>query len=525
MSIEMKNYPNRAEWLEARKALGIGASEMATACGQNPYEGKTQLSLWEEHTGRREPFKGNEATERGRMKEPEIRERFMRHWGWLFDLQYDEFGIWINSDYPHQFATLDGILIAKMNAEDINIGNNIINLKKGDRVILEIKSTAPRTQDIYNAWDRIPVEYRYQGAAQMMASGIDRQILVADISGQFQREKPYEERVFYTEAKDYADLIDEIKKTIPGLWHNIETNTAPAQGIDIAQVPLDATLTEGHIISNFEDVKTAITCCADKYRGITFTEAQCKEAKKSRAELNGAKEQIESKRKSVKKQWNEPYMKFEGECKELLQIIDEVCSPIDTQIKAFESAQDERKLKEISGIIEDFLAGDYKDIEPLFLAYGKSNSDTMHGVAVNPKWTNKTMSIQAIREELVNRFEQVRKEYAVIYSLQEHLGSIWDGIYTEYITSGLNLVSAINKKNQLLEAQKALREMQSKAEPEKPVEPQPAPKNEETNNSLESRKIYTKCVEFSHCDISEFTALISYLKQHGFKCREVKEYK
>lgn len=527
MSIEMKDFPNREEWLKARKTLGIGASEVATAC--NVYG--TALQLWEERVGIKEPFKGNEATERGQRLEPEVRDRFMLHWGWLFSLQYDAFGMWMNSDYPYQYATLDGILTAKTDAEEINIGNNIINLKKGEKIILEIKNPAPRTLEKYNEWSSIPKGYQYQAVAQMLCSGIHKQILVANITGDYQREKPYEEKVFYSELKDFPEIKDEIIATIPKFWEHVMTKTSIDQSIDAVNMALSVSPTFGTIASNFEDVKIAIRCLAEQYRGLTFTEAQYRDAKTARGELNKTKDQIEEKRKSIKKQWNLPYVEFENQCKELLQIIDEVQKPIDAQLKAFDDAYDAQKIAKIKDYIEGRLATGYKDVEPLFTAYYKQNGDTLHGMAINPKWTNRTAKMQGIEEEVDCNLEKVRKEFAVIYSLQEHMdGDIWNGVYSEYISSGLNLVSAINKKNQLIDARKAYEEIKKtevKKEVSKPQpQPQPTPAEpEKVPNSMEEKKIYRKCVEFSHTSLEEFGGLINYLKQHGFKCREIKEYK
>jgi len=52
----------------------IGASDMATLAGVNPYQ--TPLEFWEEKTGRKEGFKGNTRTDAGHEEEPSI----LGHW-------------------------------------------------------------------------------------------------------------------------------------------------------------------------------------------------------------------------------------------------------------------------------------------------------------------------------------------------------------------------------------------------------------------------------------------------------------
>lgn len=535
MSIFMKDFPNREAWLAARKENGIGASEVATVCGVDRW--KSALELWEERTGRAKPTDTNEAMERGHQREPVIRERFMREWGWLFDLQYNEFGMWINTDYPHQFATLDGILIAKEDNPAVNIGGAVVRVMKGERFILEIKSSAPQKLEYYREWKSMPVNYEYQAAAQMMCSGIDNHILYAELSGMFARDDDM--RCFYHSRSDYEDKIAEIAASVPRFFNFIEKDMAPAQAVDLADAVITVNPTLGTITDNLEEFRTMVMLCAEKYKGLTFTADQCSEAKKMRAELNKAVKQINAKRISISKQWNEPYDAFKKKCDEICQIIKDVSDPIDEQIKAFEEAEENEKLSGITDYIKSCLDGDYKDLAPLFSATAKciDKDSNILGVKKNAKWANKGFSMAAVQTELDTYFRNVRKEYQTLYDLKEAFGDFWNAIYAEYISSGLSLVSAINKKNQLTEARQAQLEMQRRQEearareeqktpePELPIEePVPSPQPEEVKHQPQ-KNIYTKCVEFAHTDISEFNELIKFLVQHGFKFREIKDYK
>lgn len=66
---------NRERWLDLRRST-VGASEMPTICGLNPY--KSVLELWAEKTGKIEPFAGNDSTWLGSKLEPVIAEFFER---------------------------------------------------------------------------------------------------------------------------------------------------------------------------------------------------------------------------------------------------------------------------------------------------------------------------------------------------------------------------------------------------------------------------------------------------------------
>lgn len=539
MSITMKDYLNREAWLAARKELGIGASEVATVCGANKYE--TALQLWEERTGRREK-KENDAMKHGHEREPIIRDRIMQRWGAYFDLQYNEFGMWINDEYPNQFATLDGILIAKEDNPAVNIGGVVIPVKKGEKIILEIKSSEPKRFEDYLAWRTMPTNYKYQAAAQMMCSGINSHILIAELAGTF-ASKPLDERFFFHTRTDVEDLIAEIQQSVPKFFAMQNDGTAPDQGVDLANAVITVNPTLGTITDNLDELKTMVELCAERYKGLTFTEEQCSDAKKMRAELNKAVKQINEKRISVSKQWNEPYDAFKTKCDEIIKIITDVSKPIDDQIKAFEKAEETKKLQDITDYIKSCLDGDYKDLEPLFTATAKCIDKDSHilGVKKNPKWVNKGCTMQTIQAELETYFRNTRKDYQTLYDLKSTFGDFWDAIYAEYISSGLSLVSAINKKNQLSEARQAQIEMQRRQEeakaraeaaaqqrqpePELPIEEKPAPvPQSEVAKPQPQKKIYTKCVEFAHTDVSKFNDLIKVLKQLGFKFREVKNY-
>lgn len=80
---------------------GLGASESPTIMGISPY--KTRLELWEEKTGKREPFKGNWATERGNKLEPKARANYE-----LYNQIEMKPTLAEHKDYPFIKCSLDG---------------------------------------------------------------------------------------------------------------------------------------------------------------------------------------------------------------------------------------------------------------------------------------------------------------------------------------------------------------------------------------------------------------------------------
>ena len=63
------------------------------------------------------------------------------------------------------------------------------------------------------------------------------------------------------------------------------------------------------IESNFKETKEWLQQALAPYQGMVVTEDAIAEAKTKRAEINKVKDALEDKRKAVKKQWLEPYMR------------------------------------------------------------------------------------------------------------------------------------------------------------------------------------------------------------------------
>ena len=71
--LQRLHLEDRASWLAARAAQGIGASECAAAVGRSPW--MTQAELWQIKTGQKgnKDLSDNDAVERGNRMEDAIR--------------------------------------------------------------------------------------------------------------------------------------------------------------------------------------------------------------------------------------------------------------------------------------------------------------------------------------------------------------------------------------------------------------------------------------------------------------------
>lgn len=515
-----ENHASKEEWLEARSKAGFGASDIATICGKNPYE--SPLEFWQRKIEGR-VIAENDDMRRGHELEGVVRDTFMDKFGSSFELEYYEFGMYSCEKFTRQFATLDGMLIAK---KDVVIGLSPscrLEMKKGERCILEIKNPKPRSQAGYEKWKEMPEYYLYQAVAQMMATGVEKHLLVANLTGDFATSPFGDVRYFFNCYSNFGILVDNIANAVKKMDQAIKERIMPdsklfntASDVTVEEekyLPvLKTEINVGNILNNFDAVKSDLQCFVAKYDGLTFSDKEIKEAKATRAELKKCEAQIDNVRKSVKKQWNAPLIVFENQCKELSSIVFSVESKIDGQVKAFEDKNKEEKRKNILSYINISLFHLEKDLSRAIEKAG--------GIPFNEKWLNATYKMSQIVSDVDTYIDRVKQDFENFKSIQKSLDkSIGEAMTAEYIRSGLNLSSALAMKDRIIEQREREKEESKKdtTDSEELNVAQPA-----ASENVSRARVITKIVKFSHSNTTEFKNLIIYLKEHGFSCEEVK---
>lgn len=203
---------NRDEWLKARQAQGIGGSEAGAVLGVNKYQ--SNVDLWELKTGRREPpdLSENAAVQFGKYAEPLLRDLFKQDYP-EYIVNYHEFWIYVNDQYPFIFATLDGELTAP----------------DGSRGILEIKTTTIQNKSQWDEWDgRIPDSYYAQILHQMAATGWDFVILKAYIRYHVDGEVRVSIRHYRINRSDVQADIGYLIQREAAFWEDVQNNVQPA---------------------------------------------------------------------------------------------------------------------------------------------------------------------------------------------------------------------------------------------------------------------------------------------------------
>lgn len=203
---------NHAEWLELRAKQGIGGSEAGCVLGVNKYQ--SNVELWELKTGKREAvdLSDNAAVQFGKFAEPHLRELFKQDYP-EYTVDYYEFDMYVNDDYPFIFATLDGE----------------ITTPDGSRGILEIKTTTIRSKSQWDEWeDKIPDSYYAQILHQLAATGWDFAILKAYIRYYKDGELKVSIRHYRVDRKDVESDIEYLIQEESKFWEQVQKNQRPA---------------------------------------------------------------------------------------------------------------------------------------------------------------------------------------------------------------------------------------------------------------------------------------------------------
>lgn len=137
---------------------------------------------------------------------------------------------------------------------------------------------------------------------------------------------------------------------------------------------------------NFEELKKELIEKSEHYKTAVYTEETITVAKQDRANLNKLVKAINDEKIKVKNKILEPYMEFETQCKELMEIVKNASENIDTQIKDFEEKKKNEKLEIIINYFSEKV-GIYKDLISFDLIF-------------NERWLNVTYDLKQVQADI-----------------------------------------------------------------------------------------------------------------------------
>ena len=185
------------------------------------------------------------------------------------------------------------------------------------------------------------------------------------------------------------------------------------------------------ITLNYEELKQQLTEFVEGYKNIIITEDQKGEAKADVANLRKLKDELDSKRKEIKREYMKPCDEFEAKINDLKAIIDEPIRIINDKLKEFEEARKAEKKAQILAIYTEEM-GEYKDNVSLDSIY-------------KPQWENATYTASSIRADIQEIKLTIDRETNIILSMKSEAS---DRAIKKYYESGRNLGIAIDMINQ-----------------------------------------------------------------------------
>lgn len=211
---------------------------------------------------------------------------------------------------------------------------------------------------------------------------------------------------------------------------------------------------------NYEDVKNYLATELKKYDNLLVTEEYIQMAKKSRAELNAMKKDLQARLSEVRNAQLKPYNDLKANYTDALEkMIDEQLVKIDNAIKEIEQKKAEEKQKEITEYFnqENAKAELNIEIRQLF----------------NPKWTNQTYSMNKIKGEIDAFFQRVKADIEVIESFDDEFVISLKNIYLKCFDMSAvmrNKVEFDNEKKKRIEAEQEAERLRKELEEKKKAE-------------------------------------------------------
>ncbi|MCQ2507273.1 MAG: DUF1351 domain-containing protein [Dorea sp.] len=169
--------------------------------------------------------------------------------------------------------------------------------------------------------------------------------------------------------------------------------------------------TPATITDNLEAVKDEVVQLCNDYSSIVITEENLKDGTEALAIIRAKKNDIETERKAIKKDWNAPYLAWESKVKEITGICDQAIADISAKMEGYEQKRLEEKNQIINNIWEQIQKEFPEACE--YLTIGEISSEPTGQKTgakyLRDKWLTKTYEIPKIRKDIEGRITIVAK--------------------------------------------------------------------------------------------------------------------
>ena len=259
---------------------------------------------------------------------------------------------------------------------------------------------------------------------------------------------------------------------------------------------------------NYQELKKEIAEKTLPYKGLIVTEDAIPVAKTDLANLRKLEKAIDDRRKTVKKEYNAPYMEFEAKIKDILSDIQEAEANIDSQVKAFEQKEQDAKFAKIKQFFE--------------LTFHDFINDVRFETVYNPKWLNKGCKMADIEEEIAASANKLYADVEVVKGLKSaHEISLLNTLF-----HSLDLGEALKQHNVLVSLEER-RKAEEQAKQEQVVAQEdktdPAPSQEPTEQFVVDTPAPLQVIDFRvWVNDEQKAALKHFLVSNGIRYGSVK---
>ena len=268
------------------------------------------------------------------------------------------------------------------------------------------------------------------------------------------------------------------------------------------------------IIFNYEELKEGISAKVAHYKNLVYTDDQIKEAKEDRANLNKLKKALNDERIRLEKEYMIPFNTFKAQLNEIIKIIDEPVTMIDSQVKEYQENKKEEKRKEIESYFDSVKEKlpDEIGLEGIF----------------NTKWLNESVSMKSVKKEIDDIVCKIQVDISTI----NDLGELSFYALEKYFKSH-NLNDSILFAKEQIELEKKKAEFENKNEEMDPVEPleepdivpeiEEIPFYEPEDNFIPDFREPERAWMALRVKVSEEEKklLIEFLREHNFDFKEI----
>lgn len=255
---------------------------------------------------------------------------------------------------------------------------------------------------------------------------------------------------------------------------------------------------------NSEQLITELTNALAKYEGITYDDNNIVLAKKDRAGLNNLKSQIDGVRKSAKSEWNEPYIRFENEVKQLIALVEKPIQAIDIQIKDYEQRQKDIKRNSLEAYFNTTI--------------GDNASLLKFNDIFNDRWLNVTFSEAKATDEIKAIITQFNNDLEII---SNESGEYKTQLY-DYFLRTRDLAATFKEKQRLIATKEAMEQLKAREAERKAKEAEEVQKAETQPTTAQPDKPQLIAIRFEvEGTKEELMALSDYLKTNNLTYRRI----